>query len=145
MNKKINSTIKARRLLYAMFRVYDLERSLAFYCDVLGMSETRRENFTEGRFTLVFVGYGGAASNTQIELTYNWDDSNYQHGNAYGHIALEVDDIYGACKRLDERGIRIIRAAGPMKFAVDETGQREEIAFIEDPDGYKIELVQSPI
>lgn len=142
MSQETNPNIKATRLLYTMLRVSNLDRSLAFYCDVLGMSEVRRETFTEGRFTLVFVGYGDTASSALIELTYNWDESSYQHGNAYGHIALEVEDIYHACEQLDERGVRIIREPGPMKFAVDETGHREDIAFIEDPDGYKIELIQ---
>lgn len=131
------------RILYTMFRVANLEISVAFYQEALGMKELRRENFTEGRFTLVFMGYGDEASGAVIELTYNWDQADYQHGTRYGHVALEVADIYGACKRLEEAGIVILRAAAPMSFAVDETGHRETIAFIEDPDGYKIELIQA--
>jgi len=126
-----------------MYRVSDLERSVAFYKDVLGMIELRRENFTEGRFTLVFIGYGKGTDDSVIELTYNWDESNYQHGNGYGHIALEVEDIDATCKHVAEMDVKILRKPGPMIFAVDETGHREVIAFIEDPDGYKIELIQN--
>jgi len=126
-----------------MYRVSDLERSVSFYTDVLGMTELRRENFTEGRFTLVFIGYGDEQSNAVIELTYNWDESNYQHGSGYGHIALEVEDIDVVCKRFAEMDVKILREAGPMIFAVDETDHREVIAFIEDPDGYKIELISA--
>lgn len=126
-----------------MIRVADLDQSVAFYHDVLGMKELRRENFTEGRFTLVFMGYGDEASNAVIELTYNWDSESYQHGTRYGHVALEVTDIYEACKRCERLGVTVLRDAGPMLFAVDESGRKETIAFIEDPDGYKIELIQA--
>lgn len=132
------------RILYTMVRVADLDRSVAFYQHILGMQEFRREDFSEGRFTLVFMGYGDELSNTVIELTHNWDPKSYQHGTRYGHVALEVCDIYGACQRLEEQGVVVLRKPGPMSYAVDETGHRETIAFIEDPDGYKIELVQSP-
>jgi len=142
MNQTRNSVLPSR-ILYSMYRVSDLERSVAFYRDALGMKELRRENFTEGRFTLVFLGYGDEKSNAVIELTYNWDESNYQHGNGYGHIALEVEYIDTACKRFEEMGVKILRQPGPMIFAVDETGHREVIAFIEDPDGYKIELISA--
>jgi len=131
------------RILYSMYRVSDLERSVTFYREVLGMNELRRENFTEGRFTLVFIGYGGEDSNAVIELTYNWDETSYQHGNGYGHIALEVEDIESACQRFENMGVKILRQPGPMLYAVDETGHREVIAFIEDPDGYKIELISA--
>jgi lactoylglutathione lyase len=131
------------RILYSMLRVVELERSVAFYRDTLGMNELRRENFTEGRFTLVFMGYGDETSNASVELTYNWDEAGYQHGTAYGHIALEVGDIYTACKRLAGLGVSVLREPGSMLYAADETGHREKIAFIEDPDGYKIELIQA--
>lgn len=126
--------------LYTMVRVGDLDRSIAFYRDALGMREIRRETFAEGRFTLVFMGYGHGS--VAIELTCNWDETRYQHGTGYGHIALGVADIYTACERLGRMGVKILRAPGPMTFAVDETGSRETIAFIEDPDGYRIELVE---
>ena len=142
------STIKHQpdipsRILYTMLRVSNLERSIAFYRDALGMTELRRETFTQGRFTLVFIGYGDDASNAVIELTYNWDEDSYELGTGYGHIALEVADIYAACNRLEGMGVKIIREPGLMTFAVDETGHREEIAFIEDPDGYMIELIHA--
>ncbi len=129
------------RILYTMVRVTDLDRSIAFYRDALGMRELRRETFSDARFTLVFIGYGDEASNAVIELTYNWDTESYQHGTGYGHVALEVEDIYGACARLEKLGVKVVRAAGPMMAAPDETGERETIAFIEDPDGYRIELI----
>lgn len=131
------------RVLYTMFRVNDLERSIAFYRDALGMTELRRENFSEGRFTLVFIGYGEESSNAVIELTYNWDDNKYQHGSRFGHIALGVVDIYASCAQLSKLGVTFLRNPGPMAYATDETGTREVIAFIQDPDGYKIELIQS--
>ncbi|MFT6097608.1 MAG: lactoylglutathione lyase [Arenicella sp.] len=133
--------IKAK-IIYTMIRVSDLERSVAFYTDVLGMSEFRREEYPEGRFTLVFVGYGDESSNSTIELTYNWDENEYQHGNAYGHIALGVDDIYVACDYLKSAGVNITRAPGPMTFTATN-GVCDVIAFIQDPDGYKIELIEN--
>jgi lactoylglutathione lyase len=126
-----------------MLRVSNLEGSIAFYRDGLGMRELRRENFTEGRFTLVFIGYGTEADNAVIELTYNWDENEYTHGSGYGHVALEVSDIHAACNRLKDMGVKVVRQPGPMKFAMDETGAREVIAFIEDPDGYRIELIEA--
>ncbi len=131
------------RILYTMFRVADLERSVSFYTKALGMHVIRRETFTEGRFTLVFMGYGDAESNALIELTYNWDKEKYQHGTRYGHVALAVRDIYTASERLKKLGVAVLREPGPMSYAVDETGQKELIAFIEDPDGYKIELIEN--
>ncbi len=128
-------------ILYTMIRVSDLDQSIAFYRDALGMRELRRETFTQGRFTLVFMGYGNAKSGPTIELTWNWDDQEYSHGNGYGHVAIGVADIFGACERLKGMGVAITRAAGPMTYAVDETGHREDIAFLTDPDGYKIELI----
>lgn len=143
MNNTNMQSVIPTRLLYTMIRVGDLDRSVAFYRDTLGMNELRRENFTEGRFTLVFIGYGDEKSNAVVELTYNWDEDNYEQGSGYGHMALEVGDIYAACNRLRDMDIKITREPGPMTFPVDETGHKENIAFIEDPDGYMIELIQS--
>lgn len=142
MNTSSNPKTFPSSILYTMIRVSDLDRSIAFYRDALGMRELRRETFTHGRFTLVFMGYGNGTNAPTIELTWNWDESDYSHGSGYGHVALGVTDIYGACERLKEMGIEISRDAGPMTHAVDETGERENIAFLEDPDGYKIELIE---
>lgn len=130
-------------LLYTMLRVSDLDRALLFYCDILGMTEFRRETFTDARFTLVFVGYSEGSA--LIELTCNWDSDGYAHGDGYGHIALAVRDIYATCAALEMKGVNIIRVPGPMKVAPDETGHREVIAFIADPDGYKLELVEDEV
>ena len=143
MIKKSNQTALPTRLLYTMIRVGNLDHSVAFYKDALGMNELRRENFTEGRFTLVFIGYGDESSNAMIELTYNWDEDSYKHGTGYGHVALEVSDIYATCEHLMSMGVSVVREPGPMTYAVDETGHKENIAFIEDPNGYKIELIQA--
>ena len=142
MRNEHNQSAIPSRILYTMIRVSDLDRSVAFYRDALGMTELRRENFTAGRFTLVFIGYGDGMSRAVIELTYNWDENYYALGTAYGHIALNVSDIYAACKRLKDMGVKIVRPPAPMTYAVDETGHKEDIAFIEDPDGYKIELIK---
>ena len=142
MSSTANSTPVPIRILYTMLRVSDLERSLEFYENALGMHEMRRETFPDGKFTLVFIGYGDAASDAVIELTYNWGDNNYDLGNGYGHIALEVDDIYAMEEHLKSMGVKVIRPAGPMTFAPEETGEKEVISFIEDPDGYKIEFIQ---
>jgi lactoylglutathione lyase len=131
------------RILYTMLRVGDLDRSIAFYADALGMREMRRETFPEGRFTLVFMGYGDHPSAPTVELTWNWDETSYQHGTGYGHIALEVPDIYAACERLSKMGVKITRSAGPMKSAPSETREKEVIAFLEDPDGYSVELIET--
>lgn len=141
MSQTTASDALPSRLLYTMLRVSDLEKSIDFYHRALGMEELRRENFTEGRFTLVFMGYPKQPDNAMLELTYNWDQHDYQQGNAYGHIALAVTDIYAACQRLEAMGVKVVRPAGPMTFAADETGEKELIAFIEDPDGYRVELI----
>ena len=130
------------RILYSMIRVSDLDRSLHFYEEAMGMQILRRENFTEGRFTLVFLGYEDESRNIVLELTFNWDENEYQHGNRYGHLALQVEDISEAIKRLENLDVEIVRQPGPMTFAVDETGHKEVIAFIQDPDGYRIELIE---
>ena len=125
------------RLLHTMLRVVDLDRSLAFYTDVLGMHLLRRQDYPEGRFTLAFVGYGEEIDHTVIELTHNWDTERYEIGTGFGHLALGVDDIYGTCEALRAKGAKITREPGPMKHGTTE------IAFVEDPDGYKIELIQT--
>lgn len=124
------------RMLHTMLRVGDLERSVQFYTDVLGMTELRRADYPEGKFTLVFIGYGNEASNTVLELTYNWGVESYELGNAYGHIAIGVVDVAAACEKIKKLGGNVVREAGPMKHSKDV------IAFIEDPDGYKIELIE---
>ena len=124
------------RMMHTMLRVTDLEASLGFYCEVLEMQILRRADFPEGRFTLAFVGYGGEDNNTVLELTHNWDTASYDLGDAYGHIALGVPDVYKACDEVRARGGNVVRDAGPMK------GGTRVIAFVEDPDGYKVELVE---
>lgn len=131
------------RILHTMFRVSNLDRSINFYQHRLGMKIFARETYSEGRFTLVFLGYGDANGNPSIELTYNWDPSVYQHGTRYGHVALEVADLYALCANLATQGVAILREPSQMGYLADETGQSDIIAFIEDPDGYKIELIQA--
>ena len=123
------------RLLHTMLRVTNLDASIKFYCDVLGMRLLRRKDYPEGKFTLAFVGYGEESDTTVLELTHNWDVSEYDLGDAYGHVAVGVEDVYQACADVEKRGGRVVRPAGPMK------GGSTVIAFVEDPDGYKIELV----
>jgi len=124
------------RMLHTMLRVGDLDKSIAFYCDILGMELLRRKDYPGGEFTLAFVGYGEEKDHTVIELTYNWGVEEYDLGKGYGHIALGVDDIYGTCDRIKAQGGTVSREPGPMKHG------STVIAFIEDPDGYKIELIQ---
>jgi len=124
------------RVLHTMIRVGDLDRSIKFYTDVLGMKLLRRKDYPDGKFTLAFVGYGPETEHAVVELTYNWGTSKYDLGNAFGHIALEVDDAYKACAEIKNRGGKVTREAGPMKHG------STVIAFVEDPDGYKIELIQ---
>jgi lactoylglutathione lyase len=124
------------RLLHTMLRVGNLDESLRFYCEVLGMQLLRRKDYPSGEFTLAFIGYGDEADNTVIELTYNWGKDQYDLGDAYGHIALGVDDIYATCAAIKAQGGKVSREPGPMKHGTTV------IAFIEDPDGYKVELIQ---
>ncbi|MDT3670719.1 MAG: lactoylglutathione lyase [Aromatoleum sp.] len=124
------------RVLHTMLRVGDLDRSIAFYTDVLGMRLLRRQDYPEGKFTLAFVGYEDEAEGAVIELTHNWDVSQYDLGNGFGHIALAVPDAARACDEIRARGGKVVREAGPMKHG------STVIAFVEDPDGYKIELIQ---
>jgi lactoylglutathione lyase len=121
-----------------MLRVGDLERSLKFYTEVLGMKVLRRKDYPDGKFTLAFVGYGDEDQEAVLELTHNWGVEKYELGNAYGHIALQVDDAYRACEEVKKRGGKVTREAGPMKHGTTV------IAFVEDPDGYKIEFIQRP-
>ncbi len=131
------STEPLFRMAHTMIRVGDLDRSLDFYTRMLGMRLLRQREYPDGKFTNTFVGYGDEASNTVIELTYNWDQTQpYELGNGWGHLALEVSDVYATCEKLQSEGVKITRAPGPMKHGT------RVIAFIEDPDGYKIELLQ---
>ncbi len=123
------------KFLHTMIRVNDLDESIQFYCDILGMKLLRKKDYPSGRFTLAFVGYGNESENTVVELTYNWDTHRYDVGNGFGHLALGVDDIYRTCDELRKRGVKIVREPGPMKHG------GTEIAFIEAPNGYKIELI----
>ena len=125
------------RLLHTMLRVGDLERSKAFYTEVMGMKLLREMKIPAGRFTLAFVGYGGEKNSTVLELTHNWDTDHYDLGEGYGHIAVGVDDVYATCDAIRERGGKIIREPGPMK------GGTAVLAFVEDPDGYKIEILEN--
>ena len=124
------------RILHTMLRVGNLDESLRFYTGVLGMKLLRRQDYETGRFTLAFVGYGAESDTAVLELTHNWDTKRYDLGNAYGHIALGTDDIYATCDAIRAGGGKIVREPGPMKHGTTV------IAFVEDPDGYKIELIE---
>lgn len=124
------------RFLHTMIGVNNLEDSLKFYCGVLGMKLLRKKDYPGGEFTLAFVGYGDEAANTVIELTHNWNTSHYEHGNAFGHLAIGVEDIYQTCAAFRTQGVKVVREPGPMKHG------GAVIAFIEDPNGYKIELIE---
>jgi lactoylglutathione lyase len=123
------------RLLHTMLRVTDLEASIAFYTEILGMRLLRRKDYPGGKFTLAFLGYGEESSHTALELTHNWDVDSYTLGTGYGHIAIEVPDVYEACDALAARGGNIVRPAGPMKNG------STILAFVEDPDGYRVEIL----
>lgn len=127
------------RILHTMLRVGNLEKSIDFYSKVLGMRVLRRKDYPEGKFTLAFVGYQDESKATVLELTHNWDTEKYDLGAGFGHIAIEVNDVYMACEMVKKRGGKITREAGPMKHGVTV------IAFVEDPDGYKIEFIQKKI
>ena len=124
------------RLLHTMLRVTDLQRSISFYKDMLGMQELRRHEYPEGRFTLAFLGYGKESENTVLELTYNWDTDEYEMGSAFGHLAVAVEDVYAACAAIKGKGGEVVREAGPMKHG------STILAFVRDPDGYMIELLE---
>lgn len=123
------------RLLHTMLRVGNLDRSIAFYTDILGMKLLRKHDYPDGEFTLAFVGYGDEASHSVIELTYNYGVEKYELGTAYGHIALGCDDVYATCEKIRAAGGKIVREPGPMKHGTTI------LAFVEDPDGYKVELL----
>ncbi|MGH8547141.1 MAG: lactoylglutathione lyase [Methylococcales bacterium] len=123
------------RILHTMIRVGDLQRSKQFYSTMLGMKLLREQDYPDGEFTLAFMGYGDEGENTVIELTYNWGTDSYDLGNAFGHLAIEVDDVYEAVEKIRARGGKVVREPGPMKHG------STVIAFVEDPDGYKIELL----
>ncbi len=123
------------RILHTMLRVGNLDKSLYFYTEVLGMKLLRRRDYPEGKFTLAFVGYGDEKHNSVIELTHNWDTDHYDVGNGFGHIAIEVEDVYAAIEQIRAKGGKVIREAGPMMHG------KTILAFVEDPDGYKIELL----
>ena len=124
------------RILHTMLRVNDLKESIDYYQNIFGMKILRQKDYPEGKFSLAFMGYGDEMSNTVIELTHNWDKNKYDHGQAFGHIAIEVDDIYKTCQDIKNKGGNVVREAGPMM------GSKLLLAFIEDPNGYKIELIQ---
>jgi lactoylglutathione lyase len=123
------------RLLHTMLRVGNLEKSIAFYTEILGMRLLRQKDYPEGKFTLAFVGYGSEAKHSVIELTYNWDQHEYNLGDAFGHLAIQVEDVYQATESIKQQGGKILREAGPMNAGTTI------IAFVEDPDGYPIELI----
>ena len=124
------------RILHTMIRVNDLTESINFYQNIFGMKVLRQKEYPEGKFSLAFMGYGDEISNTVLELTHNWDTNKYDHGSAFGHIAIEVDDVYKACEEIKIKGGNVVREAGPMM------GSKLLLAFVEDPNGYKIELIQ---
>ena len=123
------------RLLHTMLRTGNLDESITFYTEVMEMKLLRRNDYPEGEFTLAFLGYGDESENTVLELTYNWGTESYEQGTGFGHIAIEVDDVYAACEKIKARGGKVIREAGPMKHGT------RVLAFVEDPDGYKVELL----
>lgn len=123
------------RLLHTMLRVGNLEKSIHFYSQLLEMKLLRKQDYPDGKFTLAFLGYGDEATHTVLELTHNWDSEKYELGNAFGHLAIGVEDVYKACEKIRSQGGKITREPGPMKHG------KTVLAFIEDPDGYKIELL----
>ncbi|HBD11733.1 MAG TPA: lactoylglutathione lyase [Porticoccaceae bacterium] len=123
------------RMLHTMLRVGDLDRSIAFYTDCLGMELLRKRDFPGGKFTLAFLGYGAEEENTVLELTHNWDTGEYDLGSGYGHIAIGVDDVYATCEAIRAKGGKVVREPGPMMHGTTV------LAFVEDPDGYKVELL----
>jgi lactoylglutathione lyase len=125
------------RILHTMLRVKDLDESLHFYCDVLGMKLLRKKDYPGGKFTLAFVGYGDESDTSVLELTYNWDQYDYDLGDGFGHVALGVDDVQATCERLRAAGAEITREPGPMKHGTTV------IAFLKDPNGYAIELIEA--
>ncbi|WP_428034386.1 lactoylglutathione lyase [Amphritea sp.] len=123
------------RLLHTMLRVTDLQKSISFYTEILNMKLLRRKDFPDGKFTLAFLGYGPESDNTVLELTHNWETDSYEMGNAYGHIAIEVEDVYASCEKIKSLGGQVVREPGPMMHG------STILAFVRDPDGYMIELL----
>lgn len=132
------------RVLHTMIRVGNLERSIEFYTEKLGMQLFRIERYPSGSYTLAFIGYGDELSGAVIELTHNWGTDSYVHGTAFGHIALAVTDIHAMCAQLIAAGVKVLRAPGPMTATSPDRTDSEVIAFVEDPDGYRIELIETP-
>jgi len=131
-------------LLHTMLRVSNLDRSIAFYVGLLGMTLFRKEEYPEGRFTLAFVGYGNEEQSPAIELTHNWDTQDYEHGSAFGHVALRVANVERTCRYLAEANVQVVRAPGPMTHSSPQRQAPENIAFVADPDGYRLELIEHP-
>jgi len=123
------------RLLHTMLRVIDLDKSIEFYTEILGMHLLRKKDYPEGKFTLAFLGYGDESQHTALELTHNWETKEYDLGNGFGHLAVEVEDVYLACEQIKQKGGEVVRQAGPMKHG------NTILAFVKDPDGYMIELL----
>jgi lactoylglutathione lyase len=139
---QIPNAARPTRLLHTMLRVTDLAVSINFYTRLLGMRLLRQERYPDGQFTLAFLGYGDESDHTAIELTHNWDARVYDLGNAYGHIALAASDIHATCAHLEGAGVKVVRQPGPMTATTPDRQDGEHIAFIADPDGYRIELIQ---
>lgn len=138
----IANEIAPNQILYTMFRVRDLERSVAFYRDLLGMVEFERETFPDAKFTVVFLGYGKKEGGAMLELTHNWENDGYEHGTAFGNISLAVDDVFALEQQLKKHDVTILRPAGRLSMVARETGRHYTLAHIADPDGYRIELMQ---
>ncbi len=140
---RVPKKIAPTRILFAMLRVSDLDRSIDFYKNILGMREIERETFEDAKFTAVYMGYGDKATDTVLELTHNWENEGYEQGTAFGNITLAVDDIYAVESFLKDQGIEILRPAGELSITPTETGKVYTLAHITDPDGYRIELIQA--
>jgi len=138
----VASTIAPERILYTMLRVSDLDASIAFYRDMLGMSELSRETFPEAKFTAVFMGYRDMSRDAVLELTHNWENDGYEHGTAFGNISLGVGDVYALTAFLEQEGVTILRPAGELRITSSELGKKYTLAHVADPDGYRIELMQ---
>lgn len=138
----LTKAMTPNRILFAMLRVTDLDKSIAFYTDLLGMREIERETFKNAKFTAVYMGYGDKGSDTVLELTHNWENDGYEHGTYFGNITFAVEDVYALESLLKEKGVEILRPAGELSIAPIESGKVYTLAHIADPDGYRIELIQ---
>ena len=139
---KINKSIAPTRILFAMLRVSDLNASIAFYTNLLGMTELQRETFSSAKFTAVYMGYGDKNSETVLELTHNWENEGVEHGTAFGNMSLAVDDVFATVDFLKEQGVKILLPAVKLEMTPDETGYKFTLGHIADPDGYRIELME---